>query len=89
MRLYTGDVCFRCAMEGGYDLSIDVFGVVWGVLILRIVGLLALAHGKPLSNTPGIASVGGKKGKNSCNLKMVQAGFVCIRRKHTHALLKV
>ena len=41
----------------------NVFGVVWGVLILRIVGLLALAHGKPLSNTPGIASVGEKKRK--------------------------
>ena len=25
MRLSTGDVCFRFAMEGGYDLSIDVF----------------------------------------------------------------
>ena len=27
------------------------------------MGLLALAHGKPLSNTPGIASVGGEKKK--------------------------
>ena len=34
-----------------------------GVLILRVVELLALVHRKPLSNTPGIASVGEKKEK--------------------------
>ena len=68
----------------------NVYGVVWGVLILRVVELLALVHRKPLSNTPGIASVGGKKEKrNCCDLEMVQAGVVCIIRKHTHALLNV
>ena len=68
----------------------NVYGVVWGVLILRVVELLALVHRKPLSNTPGIASVGEKKEKrNCCDPEMVQAGVVCIIRKHTHALLNV
>ena len=67
----------------------NVYGVVWGVLILRVVELLALVHMKPLSNTPGIASVGEKRKKNCCDLEMVQAGVVCIIRKHTHALLNV
>ena len=57
---------------------------------LRVVELLALVHRKPLSNTPGIASVGEKKKKrNCCDLEMAQAGVVCIIRKHTHALLNV
>ena len=34
-----------------------------GSFILRCVGLLALVHEKPLSNTPGIASVGGREEK--------------------------
>ena len=67
----------------------NVFRVVWGVLILRVVGLLALAHGKSLSNTPGIPIVGEKRIKNRCLLEVEQAGVVCIKRKHTHALLNV
>ena len=54
-----------------------------------LVELLALVHRKPLSNTRGIASVGEKQEQKSYNLKIVQAGVVCISRKHTHALLKV
>ena len=41
----------------------NVFNVVWGVLILCVVGLFVLAHEKTLSNTPGIAIVGKKKKK--------------------------
>ena len=68
----------------------NVYGVVWGVLILRVVELLALVHRKPLSNTPGIASVGEKKEKrNCCDLEMVQAGVVGLIRKHMPALLNV
>ena len=67
----------------------DVFNVVWGVLILRVVGLLVLAHENPLSNTPGIASVGGEKKKKCCFLGMEQADVACIFRRHTHALLTV
>ena len=40
----------------------NVFGVVWGVLILRIVGLLALAHENPLV-TPLVLRVLGEKKK--------------------------
>ena len=66
-----------------------VFRVVWGVIILRVVGLLALAHENPLSNTPGIASVGRKKEKKCCILGMELADVACIFRRHTHALLMV
>ena len=67
-----------------------MFGVVWGVLILRIVGLLALAHGKPLSNTPGIASVGGKKRKKELLRPGDGASWRRMYlRRHTHALLNV
>ena len=41
----------------------NVYGVVWGVLILRVVERLALVHRKPLSNTPGIATVEEKRKK--------------------------
>ena len=39
----------------------DVYSVVWGVLILRVVDIWRVPTRNPLSNTPGIASVGGKK----------------------------
>ena len=67
----------------------DVYSVVWGVLILRVVDIWRVPTMNPLSNTPGIASVGGKKNKKSCILEMKQAGVVCICRRHTHALLTV
>lgn len=41
----------------------DVYSVVWGVLILRVVDIWRVPTMNPLSNTPGIASVGGKKRK--------------------------
>ena len=41
----------------------DVYSVVWGVLILRVVDIWRVPTMNPLSNTPGIASVGGKKKK--------------------------
>ena len=71
----------------------NVYGVVWGVLILRVVGLLMLAHKEPLSNTPGVASVGEKiKKKNQkklhprCWSKLASHGSY---ESNTHALLKV
>lgn len=67
----------------------DVYSVVWGVLILRVVDIWRVPTMNPLSNTPGIASVGGEKNKKSCILEMEQAGVVCICRRHTHALLTV
>ena len=45
----------------------NVLRVDWGVLILRVVGLLPLAHENPFSNTPGIASVGAKKEKRAAS----------------------
>ena len=57
---------------------------VWsrlGVLILRVVGLSMLAHKEPLSNTPGVASVGGKN-----RSKLASHGSY---ESDTHALLKV
>ena len=63
----------------------NVYGVVWGVLILRVVGLLMLAHKEPLSNTPGVASVGGKKSKKNqkkaASEMLEQAGVAWIIRK--------
>jgi len=62
----------------------NVYGVVWGVLILRVVGLLALAHKNPLV-TPLVLRVLGKKikkkRKKSCLQDMVQAGVAWIIRK--------
>ena len=71
----------------------NVYGVVWGVLILRVVGLLMLAHKEPLSNTPGVASVGEKIKKKRkkelhprCWSKLASHGSY---ESDTHALLKV
>ena len=71
----------------------NVYGVVWGVLILRVVGLLMLAHKEPLSNTPGVASVGRegiKKGGKELYprywSKLASHGSY---ESNTHALLKV
>ena len=71
----------------------NVYGVVWGVLILRVVGLLMLAHKEPLSNTPGVASVGEKIKKKikkklhpRCWSKLASHGSY---ESNTHALLKV
>ena len=59
----------------------NVYGVVWGVLILRVVELLALVHRKPLSNTPGIASVGEKKEKKK---ELLQPGDGASWRRMYH-----
>ena len=63
----------------------NVYGVVWGVLILRVVGLLMLAHKEPLSNTPGVASVGEKNKKKNqkkaASEMLEQAGVAWIIRK--------
>jgi hypothetical protein len=72
----------------------DVYSVVWGVLILRVVDIWRVPTRNPLSNTPGIASVGGKRKEKkrkekSCILEIKQAGAVCICQRHTHALLTV
>ena len=47
----------------------DVYSVVWGVLILRVVDIWRVHTMNPLSNTPGIASVGGKKNKKAASSK--------------------
>jgi hypothetical protein len=47
----------------------DVYSVVWGVLILRVVDIWRVPTMNPLSNTPGIASVGGKKKKKAASSK--------------------
>ena len=68
--------------------------IVWGVLILRVVGLLMLAHKEPLSNTRGVASVGEKIQKKKekkelhprCWSKLASHGSY---ESNTHALLKV
>ena len=65
----------------------NVCDIVWGVLILYEVGMLVLAHENPLSNTPGIASVGGKKEKEllhqECWSKLASHGSY---ESCTHAL---
>jgi hypothetical protein len=65
----------------------NVFGVVWGVLILRIVGLLELAHGNPLV-TPLVLRVLGKKKerKRSCVRKLAQLASHGSYESCTHAL---
>jgi hypothetical protein len=71
----------------------NVYGVVWGVLILRVVGLLALAHKNPLV-TPLVLRVLGEK-KSKKKEKRAASKIWCKLASHgsyesdTHALLRV
>ena len=49
------------------------------------MGLLALAHEKPLSNTPGIASVGEKKEKKPRPIRWCRLASH-VTKRNTHAL---
>ena len=71
----------------------NVYGVVCGVLILRVVGLLALAHKNPLV-TPLVLRVLGKKNQKKKE-KRAASKIWCKLASHgsyesdTHALLRV
>ena len=57
----------------------NVYGVVWGVLILRVVELLALVHRKPLSKTPGMQVLGKKRKK-----ELLRPGYGASWRRMYH-----
>ena len=59
----------------------NVFGVVWGVLILRIVGLLELAHGNPLVTPLVLRVLGKKKKEKEAVAETGAAGVAWIIRK--------
>ena len=67
----------------------DVYSVVWGVLILRVVDIWRVPTRTPLVTPLVLRVLEEKKIKKSCVLEMEQAGVVCICRRHTHALLTV
>ena len=64
----------------------NVFGVVWGVLILRIVGLLELAHGNPLVTPLVLRVLGKKKKEKELRPKMAQLASHGSYESCTHAL---
>ena len=64
----------------------NVFGVVWGVLILRVVGLLALAHVNPLVTPLVLRVLGKKKERKKLCPKMAQLASHGSYESYTHAL---